>query len=366
MDNRQRNCIGPAYSASRQIRRGNGGGGFNSHIFEKIISLENLFLAWREFKRGKGKKFDVQQFGFNLEDNLFQLHYELKTKSYQPLPYQSFYVSDPKLRHIHKAAIRDRVVHQAIYRRLYPLFDRQFIFDSYSCRLVKGTHKAVKRLEDFCRCASRNYTRPAYGLKCDIKKFFDNIDHDILRVLLRTRVADVEALWLVDKVIASFTAKPGKGLPLGNVTSQLFANIYLNELDQFIKHGLKIKHYLRYTDDFIIVSQDKNYLADLIEPLEEFLNNKLAIQLHPQKIIIRKLGQGLDWLGYVILPHYRVLRTKTKRRIFKKTKQKQRLLAAGEINETSFNQTLQSYYGILKHCRGHKIRKEVENIVETN
>lgn len=276
------------------------------------------------------------------------------------MPYKSFYVSDPKLRHIHKASVRDRIVHQAIYRRLYLIYDRKFIFDSYSCRLEKGTHKAVNRLEYFCRRESQNYTKNIYGLKCDVKKFFDSIDQAILKDLIKQSITDEETISLLDKIIESFANKPGKGLPLGNVTSQLFANIYLNELDKFVKHDLKIKYYLRYTDDFIIISQDRNYLLDLIKPIGKFLNNNLALRLHPRKVEIRKISRGLDFLGYVALPYYRVLRTRTRQRIFKKIEQRRRLLTAGAIDEESFEQTLKSYYGVLKHCYGFELWRRIK------
>lgn len=321
-----------------------------------------MLSAWKEFKRGKGKKEDVQQFEFNLEDNIFQLHFDLKSKNYQPLPYKSFYVSDPKLRHIHKAMVRDRIVHQAIYRVLIDIFEKKFIFDSYSCRLEKGTHMAVNRLSDFCRRESQNYTKNIYGLKCDVKKFFDNIDHVILKDLIKHTITDQEAIWLLDKIINSFAIKQNKGLPLGNVTSQLLANIYLNELDWFLKQTIKIKYYLRYTDDFVVISQNKDYLLSLIKPIGKFLNNKLSLKLHPRKVQIRKISRGLDFLGYVTLPYYRVLRTRTKRRMFKKIGQKQRLLAVGSINEEKFNQSIQSYYGVLKHCRGFKIWRKVDSV----
>ncbi|MCX6795928.1 MAG: reverse transcriptase/maturase family protein, partial [Candidatus Falkowbacteria bacterium] len=304
----------------------------NSHIFENIISLENLFIAWKEFKRGKTKKPDVQKFEMFLEDNLFSLHQELKQKTYKHSNYTSFYISDPKLRHIHKAQVRDRVVHHAVYRILYPLFDKSFIYDSYSCRDKKGTHKAVLRLEDFCRKASSNYTETCYCLKCDIKKFFDSIDHEILLHLIKNKVKDVKVIWSLEEIIKSFGKDAEKGLPLGNLTSQLFANIYLDELDKFIKHRLKARFYLRYTDDFIIVHQDENYLKNLITEISEFLKQDLKLTLHPEKILIRKLRQGIDFLGYVALPHYKVLRTKTKRRMFKKLKVKQAQFYSGEIS----------------------------------
>jgi len=325
--------------------------------------LENLFLSWREFRRGKKGKLDVQKYEFALEDNLLKLHYQLKNKNYKHSSYSPFYVRDPKLRHIHKARVRDRVLHQAVYRILYPIFDKQFIFDSYSCRLGKGTHTAIKRLEIFCRKASGNNTKNIFALKCDVKKFFDSIDQNILKELLGREIDDPDTMWLIEKIINSFEKVKNKGLPLGNVTSQLFANIYLNELDQFVKHQLKAKYYLRYCDDFIILSEDKESLEEQIEPIQKFLWDSLKLELHDNKVFIRKFRQGIDFLGYVILPHYRVLRTKTKRRIFKKISQKKSDLLNGKISEESFDHTFQSYLGILKHCSGYKIRKQITDIL---
>ncbi len=319
------------------------GGGRSSEIFHKIISLENLFLAWREFKKGKCKKKDVLEFQLNLEDNLFLLHRQLNDKTYQHYHYTPFYISDPKLRHIHKATVKDRVLHHAIFRILYPIFDKTFIFDSYSCRLNKGTHRAVKRLKRFCLKLSQNNRKTIFALKCDIRKFFDSVDQDILLQLIKKKIKDKDTIWLIEKIISSFE----EGLPLGNVTSQLFANIYLNELDQFIKHKLKIKNYLRYCDDFIILSDDKNYLIGLVEKINDFLNKRLKLNLHLDKIIMRKYRQGIDFVGYVIRPHCITLRTRTKKRIFKKVK----------------HNNLQSYFGILKHCKGYKIRKKIEELV---
>ena len=217
-------------------------------------------MAWQEFKRGKAKKLDIQQFGFNLEDNIFALHQELKNKTYTHSSYQAFYVQDPKLRHIHKACIKDRIVHQALFRVLYHFFDNKFIFDSYSCRLGKGNHKAVYRLEKFLRRASFNFQKPTFALKCDVRKFFANVDHKILLNLIQKRISDQDTLWLIKIIIKSFSVSKNKGLPLGNVSSQLFSNIYLNELDYFVKHKLKAKHYIRYVDDFIILHESKEVL----------------------------------------------------------------------------------------------------------
>ena len=351
------------------------GGGINCHklktekpkrkIYEEIISLENLFLAWREFRRGKRNKLDVQCFEFNLEDNLFQLHQELKDKIFRHSNYTAFNVCDPKLRRIHKASVRDRVLHHAVFRILYPIFDKSFIFDSYSCRLGKGTHRAVRRLENFCRKLSKNCRRNIFALKCDIRRFFDSVDQGILLRLIKRKAKDDEASWLIAETIRSFEKETGNGLPLGNVTSQLFANIYLNELDQFIKHQLKVRCYLRYCDDFVILDDTKSYLINLIPLIDNFLKERLKLKLHPDKIVIRKYIRGIDFLGYVLLPHYRVLRTNTKRRIFKKIKKRHRDLRSGLIAQESFNQALQSYLGTLKHCEGYKVRKQILDLSES-
>lgn len=316
-------------------------------------------MAWREFRKGKKNKPDVQSFEFNLEDNLFELHQELRSKIYLHSHYTAFNVSDPKLRRIHKAIVKDRVLHHAIFRILYPIFDKSFIFDSYSCRIEKGTHRAVLRLEKFSRKLSWNNNKNIFALKCDIKKFFNSVDQEILLELIKKKVQDNNAIWLIERIIKSFKS----GLPLGNVTSQLFANIYLNELDQFIKHELKLRYYLRYCDDFIVLGKNEEYLKSMVPVIDKFLGENLKLKLHPDKIIIRKYSRGIDFLGYVILPHYKALRTKTKKRMFKKIAKKHRDLENNLISQKSFNQSLQSYLGILKHCEGYKTRKRIKNLV---
>src|SRR3989344_4649393 len=284
----------------------------SAKLFEEIISLKNLCLAWNEFKKGKTKKFDVRQFQLGLKNNLLDLNAELKEKTYRHSNYASFYIQDPKLRHIHKACVKDRVLHHAVFRILYSIFDPTFISDSYSCRIKKGTHKAINRLQKFARKVSKNNTKNYFILKCDIKKFFDSVDHNILVSLIEKKIKDRNVLWLIERIIKSFSVSINNGLPLGNITSQLFANIYLNELDQFVKHKLKIKYYIRYCDDFVILGDDKKYLEKLIPGINNFLKEKLKLFLHSDKISIRKYHQGIDFLGYITFPHYRILRTKTK------------------------------------------------------
>lgn len=339
------------------------GGGIKSkichNIFEEIVSLENLFAAWQEFKKGKSKKADIQKFELLLEDNIFSLWEELKAQTYRHSYYTSFYVNDSKRRHIHKAIVRDRLVHHAVFRALYPIFNQGFIFDSYSCRLNKGTHRAVKQLKNFLRKASKNNRQTAYILKCDISRFFDSVDHRVLLALIQKKITDERAFWLIREIVESFNQQTCVGIPLGNVTSQLFANIYLNELDQFLKHKLKAKHYLRYSDDFIIVHHGLKYLVSLVAKIKIFLSEKLYLCLHPKKVFIRKYFQGIDFLGYVVLPYHTVLRTKTKRRMLKKLQRKKREVDNGLIMPESFKQSLQSYLGMLKHCNGYKIQQRL-------
>lgn len=322
--------------------------------YQELTSTEKLFQAFLEFRKGKRKRKDIQEFERNLEDNLFDLQSRLRSKTYKHGSYYSFYVQDPKQRHIHKAQVSDRVVHHLLYMFLYEIFDKTFIYDSYSCRLNKGTHKGVKRLEKFARIVSKNYTKPCWALKLDIRKFFVSVDHQILINLLQRKVKDLDILWLLKQVIGSFPL----GIPLGNLTSQVFANIYLNQLDQLVKHQLKIKYYLRYADDFLILGGDKQSLERLIVTNGEFLERKLNLKLHSQKIIFRKLSWGIDFLGYVVLPHYILPRTKTKKRIFKNLKLK--------LDDPNFNQTIQSYLGYLKHSSSFKLTQRIKNEVWFN
>jgi retron-type reverse transcriptase len=331
-----------------------------SHSFEDIVSLENLLEAWKEFLRGKRNKKDVQEFSLNLMDNIFSLHSDLLNHTYNHGDYQAFNINDPKPRNIHKAIVRDRLLHHAIYRILYPFFDKTFIADSYSCRIDKGTHKAINKFREYSHIVSKNNTQTCWILKCDIRKFFANIDHKILLDILVEYIPDKNIIWLLEEVISSFNASPNVGLPLGNLTSQLFVNIYMNEFDQFAKHKLKAKYYIRYADDVVFLSEDKYLLKKQIELIREFLFKRLKLELHPDKIYLKTLSSGVDFLGMVNFPKHRILRTATKRRMFRKLGKKREYLLDNLISEESFNQSLQSYLGILKHCNGHKIAQNIK------
>ena len=341
-----------------------GGGSRTQSVFHEVISVSNLLIAWNEFKKGKRKKSDVVEFEFHLEENLFRLHDELRKKIYSHGPYEDFYVCDPKRRHIHKASVRDRVVHQALFRVLYLIFDRHFIYDSYSSRNDKGTHKGVIRLLNVVRKVSGNWKKKTWTLKCDIRKFFDNIDHAMLRKLIVKRIQCEDTLWLIDSIFASFEKEKGNGLPLGNVTSQLFANIYLNELDQYMKHMLKVKYYFRYSDDFVIVHHDRKFLENCIILLKQFLEEKLLLELHPYKVEIRKVSQGIDFLGYVILPHTIVVRTKTKGRIKRKLREGMIASKNNQISKESFRSIVSSYIGVFSHAKARKAVTFLEKILD--
>jgi retron-type reverse transcriptase len=274
------------------------------------------------------------------------LHEELNEQTYCHGEYEPFNISDPKPRQIHKATVRDRLVHHVLFRVFYPIFDASFIHDSYSCRIGKGTHRAVKCLKLFLQKASGNNSRNIYALKCDVKRFFDSVNHGILLLLIRRKISDAGTLWLVELILNSFYKEPSIGLPLGNVTSQLFANIYLNELDRFVKHRLHARYYLRYCDDFVLLLDDTLKAEELIGELNNFLQCRLCLLLHPDKISLRTYRQGVDFVGYVVRPYCTTLRTKTKRRMFKRISQK--------------NQA--SYFGLLKHCNGFAIKKKLLGI----
>ena len=290
----------------------------NDSVFEQICSLENLFSAWDTFGCGKHTRADVAAYELDLEDHLFDLRGDLLADRYFHDPYVSFTIHDPKQRWIHKATVKDRVVHQAIVNVIEPLFERVFIHDSYSCRLDKGTHASVDRLRTFLHKASQNNTRTVYVLKCDVQKFFASVNHEVLFSLLQRRIHGDRTVDLIQRSIRSFSASEGRGIPLGNLTSQLFANIYMNELDRFVKHGLREKYYLRYCDDFVIIGSDHGALLDLIDPINVFLHSTLRLALHPKKISIRTWNQGVDFVGHVLMPHATVLRTKTAQRMLRR------------------------------------------------
>ncbi|MGD0328488.1 MAG: reverse transcriptase/maturase family protein [Minisyncoccia bacterium] len=346
-------------------------------VFERIVSPEALFHAWDEFKRGKRMKKDVLAFEKELEHNIFDLHRDLQTKRYRHGPYTDFYIQDPKLRHIYKANVRDRVLHHAMFAALNPIFEPTYIPNSFSCRIGKGTHKGVEILTQMLRAVSHNGTQSCYALKCDVRKFFDSINHDVLLSILERRITDPDTCWLMREIIESYEAAgcrerererereskntPRKGLPIGNLTSQLFANIYLNEFDQFVKHDLYIKHYVRYTDDFLIVSNDSEKLKTFLQPMRDFLRERLKLELHPDKVEIRRYSRGVDFLGYIAFPHFRLLRKKTEKRMYRKLGRIISDYRRGAVSKERAEASLNSYLGILSHADVYRVSERLRN-----
>ncbi|MDO8579426.1 MAG: reverse transcriptase/maturase family protein [bacterium] len=319
-----------------------------SHEYKSIITIENLLATWEKFISGKRHKRDVIAFEMDLATNIIALYNALKNKTYTHDSYTAFNISDPKPRNIHKATVRDRIVHHLIYKEICWYFHNRFIYDSYSCIKYKGTHRALDRFKYFAGKVSRNHTRTCFVLKCDVRKFFASIDQSVLINILKRHIQDVDILWLIEQVIISFYSKQkGIGLPLGNLTSQLLVNIYMHEFDMYMKQELRIKYYIRYADDFVILSENKEYLENLLTKIHKFLNGKLHLSLHENKVYIKTYASGVDFLGWTHFPHHRQLRTTTKRKIIK------------NMQWYPKSQTIISYRGLLSHGNTYKIMKQV-------
>jgi len=345
------------------------------NLYSEIYDFENLYEAYLEARKCKRYRPDVLEFSANLEENLIQIQNELIWKMYEVGRYREFYVYEPKKRLIMALPFKDRVVQWAIYRVLNPLFDKTFIAHSYACREGMGTHKAADKLQYWLRKVDRKPEK-YYYLKMDISKYFYRVDHDVILKILERKIKDKDALWLLEKIIRSESmafglplyTEPGdcpkdkrlhnKGMPIGNLTSQLLANIYLNELDQFVKHKLGIKYYTRYMDDFIILHHNKKYLHRLKEEVEEFLNNKLKLHLN-KKTCIRPISIGIEFVGFRIWPTHRRLKKKTALKMKRRLKYLQKAYARGETTFEEVNSSVQSYLGILKHCDSYYLRQAI-------
>lgn len=307
-----------------------------NNLYSKLCSFENLYSAYLKARKSKRYKEYVLDFSWNVEKELIKLQGELLNKTYKHGEYYEFTLYDAKKREIKAAPFRDRVVHHALCNIIEPLFDKGFIYDSYACRKEKGTHKAVKRLDKFIQSTEEKWGKEnVYCLKCDISKYFDSIDHDILFNLIKKRIKDSDTLWLIREIIdSSFVHdfKPRKtGIPIGNLTSQLFANLYLNELDIFVKHVLRERYYLRYMDDFLILANEKKKLHKEEILLRNFVKDNLQLELHPSKVSLSPVPKGIYFLGYQIFREYKRLRKSTVIRFLKKLKLKK---SKEEINSS--------------------------------
>lgn len=307
-------------------------------------------------------------FNFTLEEELLTLQSELYTHTYQPGKYRTFEIWDPKPRLISAAPYRDRVVHHALCNIIVPLLEANLIGDTYANRIGYGTHRALKRFTHFAR-------NQRYCLQCDIQKYFPSIDHEILKALIRRAIKCPDTLWLIETIIDNGNEQltvteyfPGddlltpvqrrKGLPIGNLTSQFFANLYLSPFDHFVKRELKLKNYLRYVDDFAAFSDDQQELADAKLAMEEYLAT-LRLKMHPIKSQLFETCHGANFVGFRILPNRIRVRNDNLRRARRRMQQLKREYEAGKISLKHLVQRLQSWEAHLMHGDTHRLRRKV-------
>jgi len=327
----------------------------HKNFYEKIISLENLILAYKKAKKGKTKKDYVIKFEENLAYNLKILYDELKNRTYFPKPLETFILRDPKTRRISKADFRDRIVHHALCNVIGPLFEKIFIYDSCANRKTKGTLFALKRFEKFQGKVTNNLSKQAYCLKADIKHYFREVDRLILIKILKKKIKCNKTINLIEIILNN--SQENKGMPLGNLTSQFFANVYLNELDYFVKHKLKAKYYVRYVDDFVILHSSKNQLKKWKKEVQYFLKEDLKLELHPDKSKIISLSKGIDFLGFRIFYYHKLLR----KRNIRSMKKKVELFNKGEFSQEKFKEVLQGWCAYAKWANTFNLRKRVVN-----
>lgn len=340
------------------------------NLYPKIIEFPNLLLAAKKAQKGKRYNDSVLEFNYHLESELFELQQQLKTKIYQPGTYKTFYIKEPKIRMISAAPYKDRVVHHALCNIISPIFEQTFIDDSYANRIGLGTHMALRRFTHFARSSD-------YVLQCDIQKYFPSIDHEILKSLLRRKIKCPDTLWLIERIIDNSNKQfpvlehfPNddlltplarkRGLPIGNLTSQFFANVYLNGFDHFIKEQLKVKKYLRYVDDFALFSNDKQFLSDARIAIEEYLTT-LRVKIHPIKSQLFETKQGANWLGFRVLSDRIRVRTENLRRAKRRLRKLQIDYAQGNIDLNQVSQSITSWIAHLEHGDTWELRKKIFN-----
>lgn len=339
------------------------------NLYPQIIKFENIFLAARKAQKGKRFQNNVLAFNHNLEQELIKIQQELTEKTYQPGAYRTFYIQEPKHRMISAAPYRDRVVHHALCNVIAPIFESTLIHDSYANRLNFGTHRALRRFTKFARSS-------CYVLQCDIKKYFPSIDHEILKKLLRRKLKCSDTLWLIDKIIDNSNEQGviieyfdgddlltpiqrRRGLPIGNLTSQFFANVYLNAFDHFIKEKLKVKKYLRYVDDFALFADDKNFLADARIAIENYLATNLRLKIHPIKSQLFATKHGGSFLGFRVFPDHIRVRQQNLRRGRRRIRRLQTQYAQGKISQEKVIQSLQSWLAHLDHGDTWQLKKRI-------
>ncbi len=322
-----------------------------TNLYPYFCSFKNLLLAYRKVKSGSRKNGERAACFFDLENRLLAIQDSLLDKSYMPDSYRYFQINEPKKRLVSVATVRDRIVHHALVNVLTPLYEPYFIFDSYANRQGKGTQAAIQRAQLFVQ-------KNSWFAKFDILKYFDSIDHSILLQLLAKRICDKDLLLILERVIANGGAN-GKGLPIGNLTSQFFANVYLDELDKYVKQTLHVRHYIRYMDDFVLFSPDKDHLKIQQAALATFLEEQLKLRINPASSFLNKAQNGLSFLGVRIFRTQIRTHPKSLKLICAKIRRKNYLLAQGLIGADSFIATMNSYYAHLKKYTPNSLKKRI-------
>ncbi len=326
-----------------------------NNLFTQIYDYRNLYDAFLLAQRRKRNKSDVLEFESHLESNLWDIQNDLIYKTYQPGEYKTFYVYDPKVRLIMAAPFRDRVVHHALCNIIEPIFERRFIDTSFACRVGKGVDAGVDKVTQYLFETRKKYGK-MYCLKCDIRKYFQSIDKRILRSIVFRKIRCRETRWLIDVILNSTEGK--RGIPVGNLPSQLFANVYLNELDHFVKEQLKEKYYIRYMDDFLILHPDKKRLQKDWAIIESYLQDKLHLELN-QKTAACPVKQGIDFLGYRIYDGHKLLRKRYIKRTKRMIKHFEKEYRAGRMDLAYIQQVLASWKGRAERADVPILRGEI-------
>jgi len=332
-----------------------------SNLYPELCSFNNLLLAYKKCRKRKTKKKYTQDFDKDLVNNLYKLQEELLNKTYQPKPLVDFTIRDPKTRKISKSDFRDRIVHHALCNIIEPIFDNKFINDSYANRIGKGSLKAIERFEKFKRIVSKNNTKSCCVLKADIKHYFDTVNHDILINIIQDKICDNDVIHLIGIILKNQNRQNHRGMPLGNLTSQFFANIYLNELDQYIKHNLRIKYYIRYVDDFVILHNSRMQLEQYRNEIDAFLKNHLKIELHPDKTQIYKLNHGIGFLGLRIFYNHKLLRKNNIRKFKKRLKKTCEQYDNKEIDYDVLYDLMEGWSAYSKNADTYNLRNNILN-----
>lgn len=328
----------------------------HNNLWPQITDWDNLYRAYLSAKKGKRYKAGALRFSAQLEENITNIQNHLIWETWQPSLWKEFMIYEPKRRLIQAPPFQDRVVHHALVSVVGPMFERKFIFDSYACRQGKGFHQASKRVQSFIRNATAN-GKKAYVLKADISKYFQSINHDDLMRILRRTIRDRKVLNLCEHIIRD-NGYDSRGIPLGSLTSQLYANIYLDQLDHYVKDDLGVKLYVRYMDDFVIVHNNKKALWDLLAKITDFLTNSLSLTLNPKTSIFPAI-RGVDFCGYRVWRDYVLPRKRIIRHARRNFTMIARLYSKDKVSLYEVKQKIASFLGYMQHCNSYVTTKNI-------